>query len=177
MRSPAAAAILLVLLLGACAKSAEGTTPTKQDAVAATASAPGEGGTSKTDPCELLTKAMAEGALGVAVGPPTQTPAEGTSSCTYAPSDGRPNVFVLLTVYAHTGAAGMVEATKAFRDPTVVPDLGDAAIVSPIGHAIRVSTGDLLFGISLVRPDALDVPPAVGKAQLITLARSVLQSR
>jgi hypothetical protein len=186
MKPVAAAPVLLLLLLSACQKGGA-TTSAKQATAAPTGAAtsaapvtdsPGTGtGTPKTDPCQLLTKGMAEGALGLAVGPATTTRLPGSVTCFYKPADGRPNVFVLLTTYAASGKAALATATKTFRDATPVPNLGDAALVSRQAHAIGVSVGNLLFAVSMLRPDGLSVPPAVSEAQLITLARTVVRSR
>jgi hypothetical protein len=188
MRNLVAAPVLLVLLLSSCQKG-DGTattpvaTPPVGQATSAPPAAPASGvdaagsGTSKTDPCRLLTKGMAEGALGVAVAPSTTTKLPGSTTCTYKPSDGRPNVFVLLTTYAASGTAALATATKTFPDASPVSDLGDAALVSRRGRAIGVSVGDLLFAISMLRPDGLSVSPATSEAQLITLARTVVRSR
>jgi hypothetical protein len=111
------------------------------------------------------------------VGAPTTTPGEGNVTCSYSPADGRPNVFVLLTTYAASGKAALASATKAFPDATAVPGLGDSALVSRKGHAIGVSLGDLIFGMSLLRPDSLDITPAAVQAQLVAVARSVVESR
>lgn len=134
-------------------------------------------GTPKTDPCALLTKGMAEGALGLAVGPSTKTVLPGNVTCTYKPADGRPNVFVLLTTYSASGQAALATATKVFRDAKPVTGLGDAALVSRQAHAVGVVSGDLLFALSMLRPDGLSVSPETVEAQVITLARTVLSSR
>jgi hypothetical protein len=190
MRSLTAASVLLLALLGAC----DSGNSSKSDSSAthpATSSAPSEPettadasdptgkatGTPKTDPCDLLTKGIAEGALGVPVGPATRTPGEGNVTCSYKPADGASNVLVLLTTYAGSGEAALATATKAFPDAKPVPNLGDMALVSRQGHAIGVSIDDLLFGMSLVRADAFDVSPAVVEAQLITLAHTVVDAR
>jgi hypothetical protein len=190
MRSLATATVLLLALLGACDDGNSDKSDTSGKDPAASSSAPSEPattdasdptgnatGTPKTDPCDLLTKGMAEGALGVPVGKATRTPGEGNVTCSYSPADGTSNVFVLLTTYAASGEAALATATKAFPDAKPVPDLGDAALVSRQGHAIGVSVGDLLFGMSLLRADAFDVSPAVSEAQLITLAHTVVDSR
>jgi len=176
MKPAVLAPLLLALLLSACGTSDDQTTASQEGATSSTSVAK-DSRTAKTGPCELLTTSMAEGALGLAVGAPTKTPGDGNVTCTYAPADGRNNVFVLLTTYAATGQAKLAEITKAFPDAAPVADLGDAAIVSRQGHAIGVSVDGLLFGMSLVRADAFDVDPAVGEAQLITLARTVVQAR
>jgi hypothetical protein len=134
-------------------------------------------GDPRTDPCSLLTRSIAEKALGMKVGAPTTTPGEGNVTCSYSPADGRPNVFVLLTTYAASGKAALTSATKAFPDATAVPGLGDSALVSRKGHAIGVSQGDLIFGMSLLRPDSLDIAPDAVEAQLVAVARSVVESR
>lgn len=193
MRPITAAPVLLALVVLAGCQSGGATTAGKNtvaspgaSASPATSAAPSAdpsaasagSGTPKTDPCSLLTKGMAEGALGLAVGPPATVPVKGFSlTCFYKPADGRPNVFVLLTTYAASGKAALAYATKAFPDARPVPDLGDAALVSRKGHAIGVADGDLLFAISLLRADGLSVSPAISEAQLITLTRTVLRSR
>lgn len=129
------------------------------------------------DPCDLLTSDIAGGALGVEVGPSTTTPGENNSTCSYAPADGRANVFVLLTTYAASGEAALKDATKAFPDARPVPGLGDSAYVSPSGHAIGVSAGDLLFGMSLLTPTGLEQSPEVTVHELVAVAQAVLQDR
>lgn len=186
MRTLAAAPVLLALLLSSCGDGGKTADVSQADPTASSSAvaseapnvAPTEGkGTPKTDPCELLTAAMAEGALGVPVGPPTTIPGSGNVTCQYTPADGTKNVFALLTTYAASGKAALATATAEFPDAKPVPNLGDAALVSRKGHAIGVSVGDLLFGMSLLRSDAFTVDPAVGEAQLITLARTVVQAR
>lgn len=188
MRTVAAAPALLLLLLTSCQK---GSAPAASPAAGAPSSSAAESsgspvtsdvvqqgaGKPKTDPCSLLTKSIAEGALGLAVGAGHKTVLPGNVTCAYAPADGRANVFVLLTTYAASGRAALATATKVFRDAKPVPDLGDAALVSRQAHAVGVLSGDLLFGVSLLRPDGLSVPPAVAEAQVIALARTVLRSR
>jgi hypothetical protein len=134
-------------------------------------------GDPKTDPCSLLTKSIAEKVLGTEVGSPTTTPGEGNVTCAYSPADGRSNVLVLLTTYAASGKAALASATQAFPDATAVSGLGDAALVSRQGHAIGVSQGDLLFGMSVLTPDSLEMAPALVERQLVDLARAVLESR
>jgi hypothetical protein len=188
MRPLAAAPVLVLLVLSGCQKGGDTTKPapvttapvtaaTTAAATAAPVAVAPLSGTAKKDPCSLLTKGIAEGALGLAVGPPTTTPLAGSTTCTYKPADGRSNVFILLTTYAASGKAALASATKVFPDATAVPGLGDAALVSRKGHAIGVSVGDLLFGMSLLRPDSFSVSPAVSESQLITVARTVVQSR
>jgi hypothetical protein len=182
MKPVVATPALLLLLLTACQHSGAVTTANKdvgQKASAApTSAALKQGsGTSKKDPCSLLTKGMAEGALGLAVGPATTSRLPGSVTCFYKPADGRANVFVLLTTYAASGKAALATVTTAFPDARSVAGIGDAALVSRRGHAIGVSVGDLLFAVSLLRPDGLSVPPTVSEAQLITLARTVVRSR
>jgi hypothetical protein len=191
MRPLAAAPVLFVALLGGCQKGGTSSTAS-HDAVAPTSAATATAaattdpvtapvaqgvGTPKTDPCTLLTKGIAEGALGLAVGPPAKVALPGNVTCAYHPADGRPNVFVLLTTYTGSGKAALLAATKKFPDATPVPNLGDAAYVSRRAHAIGVSVGDLIFGMSLLRVDGLDTAPAVIEAQLITVARTVVRSR
>lgn len=178
----AVAAIFLVALLTACddgGSTGADTSPRDTDPTSSATSAPtGDAtGDPKTDPCDLLTKGMAEGALGVPVGPGTRTPGEGNLTCSYAPVDGTPNVFVLLTTYVVTGEAALATATSEFPDATPVPDLGDSALVSRKGRAIGVAVDDVLFAISLLRADAFSVDPAVAEAQLITLAHTVVDAR
>lgn len=193
MRTLVALAVALLLFLTGCqSDDAPGTaspdpvtTATATDTTASAppnastpSSAPDPGsGSVSTDPCDLLTSGMAEGALGLPVGSPTTTPQAGSLTCMYTPADGRPNVFVLLTTYEASGEAALTTATKEFPDAEPVPDLGDAAYISPRGHAIGVLDGDLLFAMSLLRPDGLEVPLATSAAQLVTLARTVLESR
>ncbi len=185
MRIFATVPVLLLALLGACGTSNDTTSNASAKDPAVSSTTPSEPRTTgkpatgkpKTDPCDLLTKGMAEAALGVPVGAPTKTPGEGNVTCVYAPADGTANVFALLTTYAASGEKALMTATAAFPDARRVPDLGDAAIVSRRGHALGVAVDDLIFAISVLRTDSFSVDPAVSEQQLIVLARDVVQSR
>lgn len=192
MRSLAAVSVLLLALVGACNDGGSDTSDKSGDDPAASSSAPTEPATSadpveepttsatgkpKTDPCDLLTKGMAEAALGVPVGKPKEQPGEGNLTCYYTPADGTKNVFALLTTYAASGEKALMTATSAFPDAKRVPDLGDASIVSRQGHAIGVAVDDLIFAISVLKADSLTEDPAVVEAQLVTLANTVVDAR
>lgn len=173
---------VLVLLLPGCQKGDDKPVAQPQSTTSAAASSPAAvsaagSGTPSTDPCSLLTASMATSALGVPVGPATTTPLPGSSTCFYKPADGSPNVYVLLTTYAAHGKAALQTATKEFPDAAAIADLGDAALISRRGHAIGVAAGNLLFAISLLRPDGLNDTPAAVESQLVGLARTVLRSR
>ncbi|MCW2796636.1 DUF3558 family protein [Nocardioides sp.] len=195
MRTLAATATVLLLLVGGCQSKDNADTTVDNPTSAATSGTPtptsritetpvaetpssASGDTSGVaDPCDLLTADIAREALGVAVKPPTTTPGKGNVTCSYAPADGRPNVFVLLTTYEASGEAALRDATKAFPDAQPVPDLGDAAYVSPRGHAIGVSAGDLLFGVSLLTPQGLEQSAATTVHELTAVAQAVLEAQ
>lgn len=191
MRSLATASVLLLALLGACDNGSSNKSDTSAKDPAVSSSAPSGPATTaeasdptgkatgkpKTDPCDLLTKGMAEAALGVPVGAPKKQPGEGNVTCYYSPADGTHNVYALLTTYAASGEAALMTATSAFPDAKRVPDLGDAAIVSRRGHAIGVAVDDLIFAVSVLKAGSLTADPAVVEAQLVTLANTVVDSR
>jgi hypothetical protein len=190
MRSLATATVLLLALLGACGDGGSDSSDTDATDPATSSSAPSDPVTSadpvptesatgepKTDPCDLLTKGMAEAALGVPVGKPKEQAGEGNLTCYYTPADGTKNVYALLTTYAASGEKALMTATSEFPDAKRVPDLGDAAIVSRQGHAIGVAVDDLIFAISILKEDSLTEDPAVVEAQLVTLASTVVDAR
>jgi hypothetical protein len=114
MRHAFAVPVLLVLLLGGCAKGDAGATTAKDSTVAASASAPaspspgtgqdpgpgknsgtgqdpGPGkssGTREIDPCDLLTKSMAEAAIYQQVGPPNKVHEGNAMICAYNSNSG-----------------------------------------------------------------------------------------
>lgn len=183
MRILATVPVLLLALLSGCGDSDSNNSEkvdkdsTPSSSAPSTADPSGPSGTPKTDPCDLLTKASAEAALGVPVGTPKKQPGEGNLTCYYTPADGTANVFALLTTYSASGEAALKTASAEFPDARPVPELGDAAIVSRQGHVIGVSVDDVLFALSVLRADAFTVDPAVSEAQLITLAHTVVDSR
>lgn len=130
-------------------------------------------GTPSRKPCDLLSKKIAEDALGVPVGDPKDFPGQGNDTCGYTTADGVGQV--LLTTYAAKGTtAALDQAATQFTNAYAVNGVGDAARVSLEDHAIGVLTGDFVFGMALMLPGSdQDVTP-VTEAQLVKLANAVL---
>jgi len=165
-----------VLTSDSTAASAPGSGAPTSTTVGAT---PGPGGNGPvTDPCELLTAAIAASVLGVEVGDPTVVPGEGNQTCSYRPVDATTQGFVLLTTYSAAGSEAVLdEAATQFPGATPVDGVGDAAQVSVGSGVIGVLTGSTVFalGIFLQSTDGQVVP--VSEEQLIAAARAVLDGR
>ena len=136
------------------------------------AASPGSGSPSRK-PCDLLTKKIAEDALGVPVGGPKDFPGQGNETCGYTTADGVGQV--LLTTYAAKGtAAALDQAAKSFTNAYAVEGVGDAARVSLEDHAIGVLRGDFVFGMALMLPGSDQNITPVTEAQLVKLADALL---
>ena len=189
MRKVAATPVLVaVLLLAACGGDDTTATPKKDTATSTSATAtatesavsPSEEATGAPaiKPCDLLTKEIAQDALGKPVGEPTNQQGPGNSTCVYTPAGGADSSLVMLTTYESVGEEALAAAVQAFPDAKPVADLGDAAYVSAVSHSIGVSDGDLLFSMTVVTMDAaMDAAPDEVVAKLTDLARSVLETR
>jgi hypothetical protein len=213
MRHAFAVPVLLVLLLGGCAKGDAGATTAKDSTVAASASAPaspspgtghdpgpgknsgtgqdpGPGkssGTREIDPCDLLTKSMAEAAIYQQVGPPNKVHEGNAMICAYNSTSGPLKGILSASLTTYTGGkAALTEATN-FYNLTPVTGVGDSAAVDIATKVIVVYAGDLNFVISLntgrICDDILDNPQRKAacwediRSGLIALARTVLQAR
>lgn len=139
-------------------------------------SAPSSGsGTPSTKPCDLLTKTIAEDALGIPVGDPAQVPGAGNETCNYRARDTSVTAMVYLTTYAATGSEAVLDQAAAqFANAHPVDGVGDAARVSIEEHAIGVLKGDIVFGIGLILPGAGQGITPVTEAQMVKLADAVL---
>jgi hypothetical protein len=132
-------------------------------------------GTPSRKPCVLLTKQIAEQALGIPVGAPHEAPGQGNETCNYPAADTSQIARVYLTTYAAIGSVAVLDQAAAqFTNAHAVDGVGDAARVSLEDHAIGVLKGDLVFGIGLIPPSqAQDITP-VTEQQMIKLANAVL---
>ncbi|MEO8696397.1 MAG: DUF3558 family protein [Acidimicrobiales bacterium] len=146
-------------------------TPTTVNAASGTAS-----GTPSRKPCDLLTKKIAEEALGIAVGAPTQAPGQGNETCNYRATDTSVTAMVYLTTYAAKGStAALDQAAAQFKNAYAVNGVGDAARVSVDEHAIGVLKGDFVFAVGLIPPSRGQVITPVTEAQMVKLANAVLE--
>lgn len=137
---------------------------------------PGSGsGTPSRKPCDLLTKQIAEQALGIPVGAPTQAPGQGNETCNYDAADKSVLARVYLTTYAVKGSVAVLDQAAAqFTNAYAVEGVGDAARVSIEEHAIGVLKGDFVFAIGLIPPShGQDITP-VTEQQMVKLANAVL---
>ena len=126
-------------------------------------------------PCDLLTKTIAEAALGIPAGAPTHTPGQGNETCTYRAADAPETAMVFLTTYAAKGTDAVLDQAAAqFANAYAVDGVGDAARVSIEEHAIGVLKGDIVFGIGLIPPGPGQGITPVTEAQMIKLATAVL---
>jgi hypothetical protein len=175
----AATAAMAMVLLAACGgatsgKSATVTTPGADPTTATVKSAAGSAsGTPSRKPCDLLTKKIAEDALGVPVVGPKDYAGQGNETCAYTTADGVGQV--LLTTYAATGSAAALDAAATqFTKAYAVKGVGDAARVSLEDHAIGVLKGDFVFGMALRLPGSDQNITPVTEAQLVKLANVLL---
>jgi hypothetical protein len=153
-----------------------GTIPTT-DAGTTVSAAPAVAGPT-SDPCVLLTAAVATKALGVPVGEKITQPGQGNTTCAYRPADSAAQGIVTLTVYGVTGSEAVLEtAALQFPDAVPVDGVGDAARVSVQGQAIGVLSGQTVFalGLFLQQPDGSLLP--VSEDQLVAAARAVLDGQ
>ena len=132
-------------------------------------------GTPSRKPCDLLTKDIAETALGVPVAPAKQTPGQANETCSYRVADKSSVATVFLTTYAAKGTEALLDAAAAqFTKAYAVDGVGDAARVSLEDHAIGVLKGDVVIAIGLIPPsNGTDIAP-VTEAQLVNVAKAVV---
>jgi hypothetical protein len=153
-----------------------GTIPTTD--AGATTSAASSVAHPTSDPCDLLTAAVATKALGVPVGEKITQPGQGNTTCAYRPADSAAQGIITLTVYGVTGSEAVLDtAALQFPDAVPVDGVGDAARVSVQGQAIGVLSGQMVFalGLFLQQPDGSLLP--VSKDQLVAAARAVLDGQ
>jgi hypothetical protein len=176
-----ATALLLLPACGSSAKS-DGSAPTpsttanRGDQPSTSVRNPPGSATGKPShkPCDLLTRPIAEDALGVAVGEPVKTPGEGNETCTYKGTDKTKTAMVYLTTYAAKGSVAVLDQAAAqFANAHAVDGVGDAARVSVDDHAIGVLEGDVVFGIGLIPPSSGQGITPVTESQLVDLANAV----
>ncbi|MEO8265434.1 MAG: hypothetical protein ABI706_07970 [Ilumatobacteraceae bacterium] len=150
------------------------TVPTSSAAAAPTSAAT-PAATPTTDPCDLLTAAVASQALGMPVGDKITQPGQGNTTCGYRPADPAAQGFVSLTLYGVTGSEAVLDAAATqFPDAESVDGVGDAARLSMQGQAIGVLTGSTVFALGLFPQQADGQLVRITKDQLIALARAVL---
>jgi hypothetical protein len=177
-----AAALLLLTACGSSSKTGNTETPptsatsAAQQSSTSAASRPGSAtGTPSQKPCDLLTRGIAEDALGVTVGEPSQTPGEGNATCTYKGTDTSKTAMVYLTTYAAKGSVTVLDQAAAqFANARPVDGVGDAARISLEEHAIGVLDGDVVFGIGLIPPSTGQAIAPVTESQMVELANAVL---
>ena len=154
--------------------SAAVTAPATSAAAAPTSAAP-PAAVPTSDPCDLLTAAVASQALGMPVGDKITQPGEGNTTCGYRPADPAAQGFVSLTLYGVTGTEAVLDAAATqFPDAESVDGVGDSARVSVQSQAIGVLTGSTVFALGLFPQQADGQLVPITKDQLIALARAVL---
>ncbi len=132
-------------------------------------------GTPSRKPCDLLTKKIAEEALGIPVGAPMQAPGEGNETCNYPAADKAQIARVYLTTYAVKGSLPVLnQAATQFKNAYAVNGVGDAARVSIEDHVIGVLKGDFVFGVAMIPVSQGQTIAPVTEAQLVKLANAVL---
>jgi hypothetical protein len=164
---------------GSASTAAGASLTSSSQAPTTTTPASGSGsGTPSLKPCDLLTKTIAEDALGVPVGDAKDVPGEGNETCVYSGADKAVIAKVLLTTYSTPGTtAGLDQAAAQFKNAYAVNGVADAARVSIEDHTIGVLDGDFVFGLTLIPPSqGQDLAP-VTEAQLVTIANAVLAGR
>jgi hypothetical protein len=144
--------------------------PTTTNAAAGSAS-----GTPSRKPCDLLTKKIAEDALGVAVGDAKEVAGQGNETCAYSGADASVLAKVLLTTYAAAGSKAVLDqAATQFTNSYAASGVGDAARISIEDHAIGVLKGDFVFGMTLIPPGTGQNLAPVTEAQLVKVASAVV---
>lgn len=179
------AAMCAAVLFAGCGSSGGGTAVAKTTAsagagagatttTAADASDSGTG-TPSRKPCDLLTKAIAETALGGAVRDAKQSSGPGNATCSYRVVDNTSIAQVYLTTYAAKGTEPLLDAAAAqFANAYAVEGVGDAARVSLDAHAIGVLKGDMVIAIGFIPPsDGQGLAPVTEK-QLVGVATAVV---
>ena len=132
-------------------------------------------GTPSRKPCDLLTKKIAEEALGISVGAAMQAPGEGNETCNYGAADTSQLARVYLTTYTVKGSTAVLDQAAAqFKNAHAVNGVGDAARVSIEDHTIGVLEGDFVFGIGMIPVSQGQTISPVTEAQLVELANAVL---
>ncbi len=162
MRRLLAVGALAIAILAAVAILAPRPEPGIEPGISTTSAPPGEPSAELPDPCELVTTADAQAALGG----PVVAAREGTASCVYAGRDD-PDVTVRVDVATFPDgkeklAVERSEAIRAFGAGAVVDieGLGDAAFLTlDPGSSIAlvwVASGDLklVIGVAGPVPDA-----------------------
>ena len=125
-------------------------------------------------PCDLLTKAIAETALGGPVRDAKQSSGPGNETCSYRVVDNTSIAQVYVTTYAAKGTeAGLDAAAAQFKNAYAVDGVGDAARVSLEDHAIGVLKGDVVIGIGMIAPGNDQGLAPVTEKQLVDVAKSV----
>lgn len=143
---------------------------------AATPQTNGEG--SPSDPCSLLSAAIAADAIGAAVGEPTRVTDQGNASCMYKSTDPSLDRFVYLTTYAVVGSPAVLAAAAAtFRDAQSVSGLGDAAEISVESQAVGVLVGSQVFALGVIQQKPDGTLLLLTSDQLAAVAQAVLGGR
>ena len=185
-RHGAVVATTMVVLLAACGGddkktvtpgAVDQTTTTVIGATTTTVSAAtGTGlGTPSRKPCDLLTKKIAEEALGIPVGAAMLAPGEGNETCNYPAADKAQVARVYLTTYAVKGTLPVLnQAATQFKNAYAVNGVGDAARVSIEDHVIGVLKGDFVFGVGMIPVSQGQTIAPVTEAQLVKLANAIL---
>lgn len=132
-------------------------------------------GTPSRKPCDLLTKKIAEKALGIPVGAAKQAPGEGNETCNYGAADTAQLARVYLTTHTVKGSTAVLDQAAAqFKNAYAVTGVGDAARVSIEDHVIGVLKGDFVFGVGMIPVSQGQTISPVTEAQLVKLANAVL---
>jgi Protein of unknown function (DUF3558) len=131
-------------------------------------------GTPSHKPCDLLTKAIAETALGAPVRAAKQGSGPGNTTCSYRVVDNASIAQVYVTTYATKGTeAGLDAAASQFTNAYAVDGVGDAARVSLEDHAIGVLKGDVVIAIGMIAPGNDQGLAPVTEKQLVDVAKAV----
>ena len=125
----------------------------------------------------MLTKEIAEDALGEPVGESQFQLGEDSVSCGYGPADNEDSSLVVLTTFPPAGRNAFDKGLADFPNAKRVPNLGTRSFVSAETFSIGVSDEDLLFTLTIVSPGLLDAAPSVVEEKLIKLARAVFARR
>ena len=180
LRRGAVVAVTTMALLAACGgDDKETAAPGAVDQTTTTTSVSVTTGTPSGTPprksCDLLTKKIAEDALGIPVGAPTQAAGEGNETCNYGAADKSQLARVYLTTYAATGSMDVLnQAATQFKNSYAVKGVGDAALASIEDHTIGVLDDAFVFGIGMIPVSQGQTINPVTEAQLVELANAVL---
>ena len=178
-RRGAVVAVTAMALLAACGGDDKEAAPGAVDQTTTTTGVSVTTGTPSGTPprtsCDLLTKKIAEDALGIPVGAPTKAAGEGNETCNYGAADKSQLARVYLTTYAVTGSMAVLEqAATQFKNAYAVNGVGDAARVSIEDHTIGVLDDAFVFGIGMIPVSQGQTISPVTEAQLVKLANAVL---